>query len=318
VANDVAVIELGRAVCTDLATAEQREWLVTNGLGSFAAGTVAGLQTRRYHGLLVAALKPPGGRTYLVTKLEESATYDGRTYAFSCNRWGDGTVAPTGYRFLTSFRFAGCVPVWSYAFADAIVEKRVWMEQGAQTTYVSYCVTEGIGAVALSLRALVNYRDFHAATHAGDWQMSIVKVADGVRVLAFDGATPFFVRAPGATCETAHVWYRDFDLSAARARGLDDREDHLHAATFGATLRGGESLTVVASLVETPADHAGGGAALARQRSHEATIFAAFDANAAGHEPDWIRSRALVADQFVVDVPLAPAERAQTVIAGYH
>lgn len=312
------MIELGPAICTDLRSAEQREWLVTNGLGSFGSGTVAGTQTRRYHGLFIAALKPPGGRTYLVAKLEETAMYAGADYAFACNRWSDGTIAPLGYRYITSFRLEGSVPVWTFAFADALLEKRVWMEQGAQTTYVSYRVIGGLGPIALTLRALVNYRDFHAATHAGDWRMTIVSVADGIRVSATETAVPFFVRASGAACEIAHEWYRDFDLAADRVRGLDDREDHLHAATFAAVLRQGESLTVVASLEAEPFDSDRGEAALARRRAHERQIFAAFDSRASGDEPAWIRSLALAADQFVVAVPLAEVEDARTIVAGYH
>ena len=94
------------------------------------------------------------------------------------------------------------------------------MEQGAQTTYVSYRVLECLESLQLELRALVNYRDFHGATQAGNWQMLIDPVEGGVRVRAFDSAVPFFLRAAGATCAPAHEWYRDFDLSAERARGL--------------------------------------------------------------------------------------------------
>src|SRR5206468_9023942 len=91
-------VEFGRDVCGDLSAAEQREWLVTNGIGGFASGTVAGLATRRYHGLLVAALKPPLGRTLLVSKLDETAEYDGLTYALATNRWAGGALDPQGYR----------------------------------------------------------------------------------------------------------------------------------------------------------------------------------------------------------------------------
>ena len=309
-------IDIGRAVCTELAEAERCEWLVTNGMGSFASGTVAGTQTRRYHGLLVAALNPPGARTYLVAKLDETATYDGAAYELGSNRWTSGAIAPAGYRYVTGFRLEGTVPTWTFAFADAELEKRIWMEQGAQTTYVSYRLTGGTGPVQLTLAALVNYRDFHAATHAGDWHMTLEPVPSGVRVRAFDGAVPFLLRADGATCETTHVWYRDFDLPIERSRGLEDREDHLHAATFVVSLQPGESLTVVASLEEhAPGD---GDAALARQRRHEASLYAAFDTRANGSEPEWIRDLALAADQFVVNVALAGAENARSIIAGYH
>src|SRR5574337_2149211 len=82
-------VGFGREICGDLPAAERREWLVTNGLGGFASGTVAGLLTRRYHGLLVAALAPPLGRVLLVSKFEETAEYDGELYPLFTNRWAD-------------------------------------------------------------------------------------------------------------------------------------------------------------------------------------------------------------------------------------
>src|ERR1700757_2201458 len=80
-------IAFGREICNDLSVAEQREWLVTNGIGGFASGTVSGNLTRRYHGLLIAALNPPVGRTQLVAKVEEVADYDGTAYPLGTNRW---------------------------------------------------------------------------------------------------------------------------------------------------------------------------------------------------------------------------------------
>lgn len=133
-----SAISFGREVCGDLAAAERREWLVTNGLGGYASGTVAGLLTRRYHGLLIAALPPPHGRRLLLTRLDETVSYDGQAYALSNNRWSGGDVQPAGYRTLESFRLEGTTPVWSYAFQDALLEKRIWMEPEANTTYVRY------------------------------------------------------------------------------------------------------------------------------------------------------------------------------------
>ena len=132
------VVEFGRDVCGDLSTAARREWLVTNGIGGFASGTVAGLVTRRYHGLLVAALKPPLGRTLLVSKLDEAAEFDGQSYSLATNRWTGGALDPQGYRNLESFRLEGTTPVWTFACADALIEKRLWMQQSANTTYVQY------------------------------------------------------------------------------------------------------------------------------------------------------------------------------------
>ena len=97
-AGGSGVTELRRASCTDLVAAQTREWLVTNGLGSFASGTVAGIQTRRYHGLLIAALRPPGGRTFLVSKLEETLTCGELRFDLGANRWASGALGPVGFK----------------------------------------------------------------------------------------------------------------------------------------------------------------------------------------------------------------------------
>ena len=102
-----SVVDFGREIFSSLVTASDREWLVTNGIGGFASGTVAGLATRRYHGLLVAALKAPLGRTLLVAKFEESAQYGGTEYPLSTDRWADGTVGPRGFIYLERFRLEG-------------------------------------------------------------------------------------------------------------------------------------------------------------------------------------------------------------------
>src|SRR5690349_11287494 len=99
-----AVVEFGREICGSLEIAERREWLVTNGIGGYASGTISGNLTRRYHGYLVAALNPPVGRTLLATKLEEIAAYDGSDYPLSSNRWASGSIEPKGYLNIESFR----------------------------------------------------------------------------------------------------------------------------------------------------------------------------------------------------------------------
>jgi predicted glycogen debranching enzyme len=312
-------IEFGREVCGDLSESEKREWLVTNGIGGFASGTVAGMPTRRYHGLLVAALKPPLGRTLLVSHLEETIESDGHQYELSTCRWRGGAVSPQGFRQIESFRLEGSTPVWTFACGDALIEKRIWMEHGANTTFVTYKLARGSRTVRIECKALVNYRDYHASTHASDWQMSVEPTKNGVRVIAFEGALPFYLMGSPANTVLAHDWYHEFDLAAERYRGLDDREDHVHAATFRANLSAEETLTIVAST-----DNAldlNGDSAYRRQKASENLLVERFeDANSAisSKAPAWIHHLALAADQFVADRPLSDDPGGKTLIAGYH
>ncbi len=311
-------VDWGRELCGRLPVAESGEWLCTNGIGGFASGTVAGLLTRRYHGLLVAALKPPLGRTLLVAKLDEMVEYDGLRRPLFTNRWADGTVDPQGYREIERFRLEGRAPVWTYACADALLEKRIWMEQGADTTYVQYRLPRAKGPVGLELKALVNYRDYHATTRGDGWHMRVEAVPKGLRVVALDGARPFVLLAEGAEAQPSHDWYHGFDLAAERERGLDSREDHLHAGTFRSTLRPGGALTLVLSTEGSPP--LDGEAAWERRQRHEKELLSRWRTAepAAKTAPAWIEQLVLAADQFVVRRLLPDESDGLSVIAGYH
>ncbi len=311
-------VDFGREICGDLDAAEKREWLVTNGIGGFASGTVAGLLTRRYHGLLVAALHPPLGRTLLVAKLDETVEYDGQVFPLFTNRWRDGTIDPHGYRHIERFRLEGSTPVWTFALADALLEKRIWMAAGANTTYVRYDVIRASRPLHLSVKALVNYRDYHASTHAGDWRMSIQRIAQGLRVDAFAGAVPFYLLSAFARPDPQHDWYYNFDLARERDRGLEDREDHLSAGAFTAHLAAGENLSVVATT--DPSSNLDGREALETQRAGDLSFLDEW-ARALPEEsreaPDWIRQLVLAARQFIVSRPLPGGREGMSVIAGF-
>jgi len=314
-----SVIKFGREVCGNLEAAESREWLVTNGIGGYASGTIAGGMTRRYHGLLIAALQPPVGRMHLVAGLDELVRCGGSEFALATHLWASGAVEPQGFQYIDRFCLDGSTPVWTYAFSDARLEKRVWMQQGTNTTYVGYTLLEGSAPVEMELKALVNYRDFHASTHAGDWRMRVEPVEHGVRVVAFDGAAPFYLKSLEAVCEPRHEWYRDCYLALEHERGLDDREDDLFAALFRAKLSAGESVTIVSTTEENAA--LDGETARLERAAHGAKIAAAWTAerNAISTgSTEWLRQLALAADQFIVKRALPDKPDGRSVIAGYH
>ncbi|MGB8472752.1 MAG: amylo-alpha-1,6-glucosidase [Candidatus Acidiferrum sp.] len=312
-------VRFGREICGNLAEAESREWLVTNGIGGFASGTVSGGMTRRYHGLLIAALQPPLGRNQLVAGLDEIVRYSGTTYALATHHWASGAVDPQGFRYLESFRLEGTTPVWSYVLGDASLEKRIWMAPGENTTLIQYTLARTSEPIEMDLKALVNYRDFHSATHAGDWHMKIAPIEHGVMVLPFEGATPFYLKSAQASCEPQHEWYRDCFFPMERQRGLDDHEDHLFAALFHAKLNIGEILTIVVSTEARPSLDSV--ASLAQLANHQAALlkdWQTHDEKAAANAPGWLRHLVLAADQFVVQRALPDEPEGRSIIAGYH
>ncbi|NJN85929.1 MAG: glycogen debranching protein [Leptolyngbyaceae cyanobacterium SL_7_1] len=313
-------IQFGREICGEVAIAACREWMVTNGIGGYGSGTVAGVLTRRYHGLLVAALHPPLGRTLMLTKLEETVGYDGQSYPLFANRWMDGTIEPCGYHQIERFFLEGTTPVWQFTVGDARLQKRVWMQPGANTTYVQYTLQRATQPLTLTAKALVNYRDYHGNTQANDWQMAVVEVDRGVRVEAYAGATPFYLLSH-APVSAAHTWYRNFELAIERYRGLGDRDDHLHAATVEFTLNLGESVTIVASTEPQP--NLEGESAYQSRRSHEQKLMGCWEIQRSSRRtngkkpPAWINRLVLAADQFIVDRPTPSDANGKSMIAGY-
>src|SRR5258708_23582685 len=158
---------LGHDICSDVEAGLQREWLVTNGLGGYASGSILGATTRSYHGLLVAALRPPVERTVLVTKIDEELEFhDGHLLKLGVNEYQDGTIDPQGYRYLDSVSLEGDIPCFTYRLTDTLtLEKRVWMEYEQNTTYVQYRLQEtlthrnGATSITLSLLPFCLFRD---------------------------------------------------------------------------------------------------------------------------------------------------------------
>lgn len=317
-----SVVDFGREICCDLSAAGSREWLVTNGIGGYAFGTIAGHQTRCYHGLLIAALQPPLGRTLLIAKLEETARHASEEFALSTNRWADGTVAPQGYLHIERFHLEGTTPVWTFALADALLEKRIFMQSGENTTYVLYRLVRASSPVELSIKVLADYADEHCVTIGRILPMEVTPVERGLRVLALQGATPFFVLSDSAAARPAKNWYRNFDLAAERVRGLPDRTDHFFAGEFRATIAPGGSLTIVASTEAAPS--LDGEAAFMKRQSETGALLDQFLAanlpttqRTPQSPPPAVRQLALAADQFIAARPLDGAADAKTILAGY-
>ncbi len=327
------MLDYGRELCGDVAVASRREWLVTNGLGGYAMGTVAGMLSRSYHGLLIAAMAPPGvaglppaARTLLLAKLDETVVYDGRRYVLFTDQRADEPsasdpwVTPKGYRQQERFHLEGTTPVWSYAVADARLEKRIWMEPGANTTYVQYTLTHASRPLTMQLAALATYRDHHATVvQTGTFPFQVDAVPHGLRLAAL-GASPFYLLSDRAQAAAAAepLWLAGYHLAVERYRGQKDLESYCHVADFAVTLHAGETVTFVASTEAAP--DLEGAAAWARRQAYEQGLLEmalpGLRLEAAADGPAWlagaVRHLALAADQFVVRRELARSETGQS------
>jgi glycogen debranching enzyme len=127
---------LDETICSDLLLSGSREWLETNGIGGYASSTITGRNTRRYHGLLVAATKPPLGRMVLLSKVEETLVIDGRRYDLSTNSYPD-VVHPAGYRLLKEFRLDP-FPTFVFRVEGVEIEKRVFLVYTQNAVVIDY------------------------------------------------------------------------------------------------------------------------------------------------------------------------------------
>ncbi|MFO7628784.1 MAG: amylo-alpha-1,6-glucosidase [Prochlorococcaceae cyanobacterium] len=301
-------IRFGSDVCGDRASAEQREWLISNGLGSYGCGTVAGSRSRSYHGLLVAALNAPADpceRTLLVAGLEE--------------HWGSETMAPLDHRLIVSFALEGTVPTWRYALGDALLEKRLWMQSGAHTTSVHYRLLQGSRPLRLELGVLVNARCHHGGSDQPEIELRLLPrglamqpLLAGVpafRVLSDWGRTK--LAAAGTWCDGPELW-------AERERGLPSRDQQLRAGWITAELSAAApTLTLVASTEANPP--LDGERCLEERRRHDAALLEQWrlaQPQLAGSAPAWVKQLVLAADQFVVARGTGQAA-GSTVVAGY-
>ncbi len=310
-----SLLRAGREVCGDWAIASQREWLVTNGIGGFACGTLANANTRRYHGLLIASAHPPVERIMLVSKLDIAALYLNRRYDFSANEFADGTVSPRGFELTESFELLDGIPTWQHTCADAVLQQQIFMAPGANTTYLALTVTRASAPLQLELTPLCGHRDYHAQQR-GVQPMTMTSSMDGCTLNAEASVLSCHLSISEGRFEADADWYWNFAHRAEAERGLDVIEDLFVPGRFRATLQPGQTLFFVASARDDPP--APGEQVLSAVIDKARWLKGLVPADA----PEWIAQLALASDQFIVQRPaiagaVAGSRNGVSVIAGY-
>ena len=305
------MLTIPREICRDLNQALSREWIVTNGLGGYASSTIIGANTRRYHGLLVAALKPPAARTVLLSKLDEEVQAVGSTYRLGTNEYESGTIYPDGYLFLSRVELDGMIPSFIYSAASFSLTKTVWMEHGQNTTYIRYTLDASSEPIQLTLLPLCTYRDFHTEVRGSiDWHFQVEQQADVVSFTAYSDATPLhLITSPAATFVPLDLWYWRFRHRVELERGLDSVEDLNLPGLLRARLLPGESLTVIATTEAAATVDRDVAAAFERSRSRQEKLMQPA-------RDDLERQLFVAADQFLVHRTVDKAAL-HTLIAGY-
>lgn len=316
------VVSIGPDVLGDLGSAVRREWLVTNGSGGYAAGTLAGVPTRVYHGYLIASLRPPVDRRLAVGGLIEWVTVGEQRVALHADEYADGSLDQRGFERLVSFELDGARPVWTFAIGDVRLEKRVWMADGQNTTYVRYALAQGSAAraVSIDLTPLVSWRDHHATGAAFEPRPRSMLVGgtsapSGVAVRFPDAPVELRMWWDGDPAAIEADWYYGLRHREEAARGLPDRSDLLAAGRFSGIVRPGAPLTL--TLTTEAATPAPANEALLAAAEREQRLIAL----AGTPTSPVVRALVFAADAFIVRRRIPSADGSErdgrSIIAGY-
>jgi predicted glycogen debranching enzyme len=210
----------------------QAEWLETDGLGGFASGTVGGVRTRRYHALLLAAMRPPTGRYVLVNGCEAVVTTAAGATPITAQRYRPGVVHPADALSPSDFGDDPW-PTWTFHLADGTtIVQEICAVRGAPIVTLSWRRTAGTGPATLGLRLFLSGRDYHALHHENPVFRFAAQGAPGrLEWRPYDGVDGIAALHNGAF-EPAPEWYRGFLYEEERARGLDHTEDLASPGVF--------------------------------------------------------------------------------------
>ncbi|GAA1375888.1 amylo-alpha-1,6-glucosidase [Catellatospora chokoriensis] len=317
-------MRFGTQVCGEPALGAAREWLVADGRGGYAMGTVSGLRTRRYHALLVVAGDTPAARQVGLAALDPVVRPPGgRIVRLGVHEWADGTIAPQGHLLLEEFALVDGLPRWRWRIGATVLERTLAMRHGSPCVAVVDRLVGG-GPVELSLEALCTWRDQHGERRAGD--LPVHEVAGGAVVagayrlrgrLAAGGGPasapagppdtrPWADRAADAGWAPDGTWLRNVHHRMEAARGYVPNEDLLLAGRFTATLaEPGDALEVTAWAGDLSVEPPSAATIVDTERARRRALTAgAADADAA--------RLTLAADAFVVTTAGGP-----DVVAGY-
>jgi len=238
---------LGRDDCRNLAVSTRKEWLLTNGLGGFAMGTASGINTRRYHGLLVAATQPPATRMVLLAGIECSVHHNEEEYGLSSNQY-PGAIYPKGYELLEEF-VAGRYATWKFKADGFEVWRRVGVHGGENSTTVSY-ENRGPQLITLQLRPLVCHKFYHANFLESPSYPEHIDFFGEQTAIRHEGIS-LYLTHHGGFRTPVQGWYYRFEHQVEIERGLPPRDDLFCPCELQYALEPGQSIAVVASLKET-------------------------------------------------------------------
>jgi predicted glycogen debranching enzyme len=288
----------------------EREWIAVNGVGGYASSTVCGLNTRKYHGLLVAAMSPPARRMVLLSHVEETVWTSHGEFALSNNEY-PGTIFPRGFTHLRAFNVEP-FPRWAYQGDGFTIEKSLRLLEGKNTVCVSYSLLTGEKSVTLEIRTLLALRGIHELMYQWNGRLTAESKRNGhVRIPATTRTPEVFFAHDGEFRFEPH-WHLNTIYRREDERGYGGLEDLWKPGAFRWTLSPGQTVHLACSTEPVELDRVLGDLDRARENLDRQTSVVNSEADT--------RLEMLIraAESFVVSVPAeTPAERSVKVIAQY-
>ncbi len=283
------------------------EWIETNGLGGWASSTTTGAHTRRYHGLLVAAVDPPAGRMVLLSKLDETIVCGDKRIELGVNHYSGNAMHPRSDQYLRQFN-KEIFPEWYYEAEGIGLKKTIAMIHGENTVVIVYEVMQANSAFSMELLPLMAARGYHNLAHQGDYMHWDARFSNGIFHNSPNGVTNVFISIPGAGYNHQPRWFYNFEYEEERERGLDYNEDLFNHGVFSIALKQGDTLGIIVSTEDPCGKNAFD--LLERECMRRKSLFKNVQAKAK-------QQLVLAADQFIVKRRIA-GEDGATIIAGYH
>ncbi len=220
------------------------EWLETNGLGSYASSSISGANTRKYHGLLVAAMNPPTERKVLVSKVEERIFQGSEVFDISVNQY-PGVIHPQGHQFLKSFERRP-IATWTYEGKGWAVSKRIFMVPDSNTTVIIY---ENIGKKPFMLEThpLLEHKDYHWTFHENEFDFYYEQIASGIKIHAYPDSPALYMGWSKGTFSEERAWYKNNQLYREKYRGQEGQEDYYRIGYITADMAPGQKIAVTLS-----------------------------------------------------------------------
>lgn len=205
-------------------TLRSKEWLTTNGIGGYASGTLSGANSRRYHGMLIAANNPPTSRKVLVAKVEEGiALKRDHQVELSANQY-PSAIHPQGFQYLTQFE-QNPFPTFQYEINGHLLEKSIFMVYGHNATVIEY-KNLGTQSIPLSMTPFLVDRDYHGLFSEGRvFDFYYEKIGDILKIHSRYGSAPLYIKQESGTFEENRFWVKDLIHEQEKYRGLDYQED---------------------------------------------------------------------------------------------